>query len=215
MTNGVIRVALERDVRTPSRHPHVERIMQKQIRQDGAYDPSLRRSRHSRHDAAILHLHRSLQPALDVEHPVVAPTALTSSAHGVDRRFAGPVAIGVGMERRLQTRLQVATGNFLCDTVSDSWNARRARTAIHLRNIHASHRRRKVAPRRQPVPELIEVVCKISLKVRNRLSVYSSRSPVGLHLLEGFPDFPFGDVERLYPVHRLLLLPVGFSWPVT
>ena len=38
MTNGVIGVALERDVRTPSRHPHVERIMQKQIRQDGAYD---------------------------------------------------------------------------------------------------------------------------------------------------------------------------------
>jgi hypothetical protein len=25
---------------------------------------------------------------------------------------------------------------------------------------------------------------------------------------------PFGDVERLYLVHRLLLLPVGFSWPV-
>jgi hypothetical protein len=37
---------------------------------------------------------------------------------------------------------------------------------------------------------------------------------VGLHLLEGFPDFPFGDVERLYLVHGLLLLPVGFSWPV-
>src|SRR3981189_3576708 len=73
MTNGVIRVALERDVRTPSRHPHVERIMQKQIRQDGAYDPSLRRSRHARHDAAVLHLHRSLQPALDVEqHPRTA-----------------------------------------------------------------------------------------------------------------------------------------------
>src|SRR3984893_1394616 len=177
MTNGVIPVALERDVRTPSRHPHVERIMQKQIRQDGAYDPSLRSSRHSWHDAAIFHLHRGLQPALDVEqhprlvrmttdrfeyqlpidaveigfyveieHPVVAPAALTSLAHGVDRRFAGPVAIGVGMERRLQTRLQVATGNFLSDTVSDSWNAQRARTAIHLRNIHASHRRRKVAP---------------------------------------------------------------------
>jgi hypothetical protein len=37
---------------------------------------------------------------------------------------------------------------------------------------------------------------------------------VGLHLLEGFPDFPFGDVERLCLVHGLLLLPVGFSWPV-
>src|ERR1700740_2216393 len=84
MTNGVIRVALERDVRTPSRHPHVERIMQKQIRQDGAYDPSLRRSRHSRHDAAILHLHRSLQPALDVEqHP--RSVRMTTDRSAVER----------------------------------------------------------------------------------------------------------------------------------
>ena len=49
-------------------------------------------------------------------------------------------------EHRLQTRLQVATDNFLGDTVSDRWNAQRARSAIHFRNIHASHRRRKVAP---------------------------------------------------------------------
>src|SRR5260370_27128082 len=140
MTNGVIRVALERDERTGSRHPHVERIMQKQIRQGGAYDPSLRSSRHSRHDAAILHLYRSLQPALnveqhprtvrmptdrpehqlpidavevsfdvDVEHPVVSPAALTGLAHPIDRRSAGPVAIGVGVEHRLQPWLQVAS----------------------------------------------------------------------------------------------------------
>src|SRR5258707_1674033 len=122
--------------------------MQKQIRQDGANDPSLRSSRHSGHDVAIFQLARSLQPALDIEqhprlvcmttdrpkhqlpidggeigfyveieHPVVAPTTLTSLAHGIDRRFAGPVAIGVGVERRLQTRLKVATDNFLGDPV--------------------------------------------------------------------------------------------------
>src|SRR5205085_6272859 len=34
-------------------------------------------------------------------------------------------------------------------------------------------------------------------KLGNRLSVYSSRSLVGLHLLEGFPDFPLRDVKRL------------------
>src|SRR5471030_515741 len=144
MTNGVIRVALEQDVRTGSRHPHVERIMQKQIRQGGAYDPALRSSRDSRHDAAILQLDRSLQPALDIEqhprlvrmttdrpehqlpidaveigfyveieHPVVAPTALTSLAHGVDRRSAGPVAIGIGVEHRLQNGLQTPTGDLL------------------------------------------------------------------------------------------------------
>jgi hypothetical protein len=35
----------------------------------------------------------------------------------------------------------------------------------------------------------------------------------GHTLSSRFPDFPFGDVERLCFVHRILLLPVGFSWP--
>jgi Resolvase, N terminal domain len=35
-----------------------------------------------------------------------------------------------------------------------------------------------------------------------RLSVYSSRSLVGLHLLEGFPDFLLRDVKRLCLGHR-------------
>src|SRR5262245_55000556 len=95
------------------------------------YYPTLRRARHVRHNAAVLHLHLSLQPALDVEqhprtvrmltdslehqlpidaieealdveikHPVVAPTALTSRAHGIDRRFAGSVAIGIRLKHR-------------------------------------------------------------------------------------------------------------------
>ena len=42
----------------------------KQNRQDEAYDSALRSSRYSRHNAAIFHLGRSLQPALDIEqHP--------------------------------------------------------------------------------------------------------------------------------------------------
>src|SRR4030081_3922368 len=43
---------------------------------------------------------------IEIEHPVVAPTALASLAHGIDRRFAGPVPIGVGVEHRLQNGLQ-------------------------------------------------------------------------------------------------------------
>jgi hypothetical protein len=56
---------------------------------------------------------------VEIEHPVVAPTALTSLMHGVDRRFAGPVAVRVGMEHRLQNGLQVASDDLLRDTVSD------------------------------------------------------------------------------------------------
>jgi len=38
---------------------------------------------------------------VDVEHPVVAPTALPSRVHRIDGRFAGPVAVGVDVEQRL------------------------------------------------------------------------------------------------------------------
>ena len=90
----------------------------------------------------------AVEEALDVEieNPVVAPAALASLAHGIDRRFAGPVAVGVGMEHRLQDRLQVATGDLLGDAVGNRWNAQRPRAAIRFRNIDPPHRRRKVAP---------------------------------------------------------------------
>src|SRR5204863_4127510 len=139
----------------------------------------------------------------------VAPAALAGLAYCIDRRSAGPVAIRVGVEHRLQIRLQVALGDLLGDTVADRRNAQRACATICLRNIDPPHRRRKVAPRRQPVPELVEVVRKFNLEVSNRLSVYPSRSLVGLHTFEGFPDFPLGDVERLCLVHGLLPSPVG------
>src|SRR5947208_1453267 len=176
VTNDIVRVSLEWDMRKGSHHPQVERVMQEQICQGGADDPALRRSRHSRHDATILHLHRSLQPALDVkqhpwtvrmmtdrleqklpidaveealdveiEHPVVAPAALASLVHGIDRRFAGPVAVGVGMKPRLQDRLQVTSGRLLSDAVSNRRNAQRSRAAIRFWNLDPQHRRRKVA----------------------------------------------------------------------
>src|SRR5215475_15791583 len=82
-----------------------------------------------------------------IEHPVIAPAALSRCAHGVDRRFAGPVTVGVGMKHRLQDWLQVTTGNFLSDSVSDRGDAQRPNaTTIPLWNVDPPHRRRKVTP---------------------------------------------------------------------
>jgi hypothetical protein len=83
---------------------------------------------------------------VDIEHPVIPPAALTSLAHGIDRRSTGPVAVGIGMKHRFQTRLQVPTGDLLSDAIRDRRNAQRARATICLRNIDPPHRRRKVAP---------------------------------------------------------------------
>src|SRR5262249_62009970 len=64
------------------------------------------------------------------------------------------------------------------------------------------HRWRKVAARRQTIPKFIEVVFKISLKIRNHLAVYASRPLVGSDPLIGFPHLPFRNVIRLGSIHE-------------
>src|ERR1700720_3361235 len=83
---------------------------------------------------------------VEIEHPVVAPTALPSLAHGLDRKFAGSVAVGVGMKHRLHDRLQKAAGDPLREAVSNRRNPQRSRPPIRVWNIDPPHWRRKVAP---------------------------------------------------------------------
>src|SRR6202790_4278828 len=68
MADEVVRISFEWDAGKVPHHPHVKGEGQAQIREARAYHPPpLRSSRRTRYDAAILHLYRSLQPALDVE----------------------------------------------------------------------------------------------------------------------------------------------------
>ena len=83
MTDDVVRVAFERDAGMVPRHPDVERVVQEQIRQQGADNAALWRSRRARHDAAILQLHRRLQPTLDVEQ---LPRTVRVFTHGLEQQ---------------------------------------------------------------------------------------------------------------------------------
>src|SRR5215831_2599436 len=98
MTNRIVRISLERDVRISSRHPHIERVMHEQIRQQGTDYSSLRRPRRTRHDAAILHLHRRLQPAFDVEQN---PSAIRMLADRLEHQL--PINTVEGRYDRLPT----------------------------------------------------------------------------------------------------------------
>src|SRR5262245_5834346 len=114
------------------------------------------------------------------------------------------------MEPRFQQRLKIPANNFLGDAVGDRRNSQWSRSAICFRNVHPTNRRWKVAPRGQPVPQLVEVVSQIGLKFPYRLSIYASRSLVGLHFLEGLPDLSLRDVERLCLSHAA---PPITGWP--
>jgi hypothetical protein len=66
VTNPIIGIPLERNPRIPPLHPHIERIMQKEIRKQGADHSSLRRPFIPMYQAAIIQLHRGLQPSFDL-----------------------------------------------------------------------------------------------------------------------------------------------------
>src|SRR6516165_6232949 len=85
----------------------------------------------------------------------------------------------------------------LGDAISNRGDPQRAHPAIALRYVDPPHRWRKVAAGRQTIPKFIEVVFKISLKIRNHLAVYASRPLVGSDPLIGFPHLPFWNIIRL------------------
>src|ERR1700760_177235 len=103
------------------------------------------------------------------------------------------------MKRWFQQRLQVSSNNLLRNAIRDCRYTQRPRSAICFGDVYPAHRWRQVTARRQPIPELKEIPSKPSLKLLNRLPISSSRTLVGFHTFESFPDVPLWNVKRLCP----------------
>src|SRR5580692_11302478 len=101
------------------------------------------------------------------------------------------------MEQWFQPWLKIPTDHLLRNAIGDRGHSQRSRPAIRLRNIHPPDRWRHITPRGQSVPELIEIGGKPFLEVPDRLSVYASRSLVGLDPFVGVPNLSLRDVKRL------------------
>src|SRR5262249_44467989 len=65
-----------------------------------------------------------------------------------------------------------------------------------------SNWRRKVATRRHSIPEFVEVVFQVSLKVLDRFVVDPCCSLIRFYPFVRFPDFVLGNTERLCLTHR-------------
>jgi hypothetical protein len=118
-----------------------------------------------------------------------------------------PIPVGVGVEARLHARLQVQPHDGLGDSVRDGRHPKDPHPlASRLGDLHGLHRRRDIAPRRQPIPQLVQVPLEVPLELLDRLLVHPGRALVGLDPLIRLPDHPFGDLKRL------VLLP-GFAHP--
>src|SRR5690606_10868690 len=84
------------------------------------------------------------------------------------------------------------------------WNSKPSLSPILLRNHDGLDRRGEVAPRRHPIPNLVQVTAKVPLKLCNRFLVYTRSPSIGLDPPERIPDESFRDIERLCHVPKFL-----------
>jgi hypothetical protein len=107
------------------------------------------------------------------------------------------------VEDRLDLPRQPPGHHRLRDPVRDRWSPKDPRsTAMRLGDLHRPPRRREVAPRGHPVPDLVQLVLQIRLEVLKRAPVHPRRAPIGLPRLPGFLHLPLRDRQRLARRHQ-------------
>ncbi len=120
---------------------------------------------HCRDDGGVRHV---VEESLDVNvnHPRMPPAPLLARLHCIQRGPPRAIAIRILMEDLLHIWLQCHGHCRLSDPVSHGRNPKAPSPTAGFGNINRSHRRREVTSRGQPVPQLVQVVLLILLKLR-------------------------------------------------
>jgi hypothetical protein len=94
--------------------------------------------------------------------------------------------------------LQIHGHDRLRDPVGDRRHAQHSNpVAVRLGDLHRQNRGRKPGPGAHPIPDLVEVVRKIGLELREILTVHSRRALVGLDPPPRLPHHQLGNRKRL------------------
>src|SRR5471030_2064806 len=152
-----------------------------------------------------------VEETLDVQiyNPVMAPASLPRLPHCIQRRLPRSISVGIRMEQRVHRRLQSRLHHLLRDPIRHGRYAQLPFPTVCFRYFHRPHRRWKVAARRHPIPNLVQVPFQVPFKIRNRLLVNPCRSMVRFYSFIRLPDLPLGNTERPCLTHRLLPLLFG------
>jgi site-specific DNA recombinase len=135
---------------------------------------------------------------IQIDDPVGLPAPLPTCPDRVQSRPSWPVPVGIWMKDRFDLLLQPPGHHRLGDPVRNRRYAKGSHpTAMGFRYLHRLHRRRKVGPRRQPIPDPVQIVLQILVELLERHPVHPRRTLIGLHLPIGLPHLPLRNIKRL------------------
>ena len=142
-------------------------------------------------------------PDIEIEHPVLVPTTLASHGQRAVGASPRPVSVAVGMEDRLKLLFQQHRSRGLSHPVCHIRHTENPDPGpMILRYLNRSHRPREIAPRRHPIPQLVEVVHLVGREIVDAHSVHARRSTVRSDLLPRLENETLRNFKRL----QLLLL---------
>ncbi len=141
---------------------------------------------------------------VQIQHPVIIPTMPPGLPHRIQCRPARTIPERVSVKEWLDLWFKLCLYHRLGDPIRNRRNPQLSFPSTSLRYLHRADRRWKVTARRHPIPQLVEVVFQVLLKLRNRLFVDSCCSLIRFDPLIRVPDFLLGNRERFCLTHRLL-----------
>src|SRR5215469_1185997 len=102
------------------------------------------------------------------------------------------------MKDRLHTGLQLQRHHCLRDSVRYGRHPEDSRPAtMRFRYLHRTHRRRKIRPRRHPIPDPVQIIVPVLIELINGLSIHSRRALIRFDTTVRLPYKALRNVERL------------------
>src|SRR5664279_1222928 len=136
---------------------------------------------------------------VEIDHPVLVPTPLTSHSQRVMGAAPTAVAVTVGMKDRLQLVFQQHHRRRLRHPVDRVRHPKHTQSRpMILRYRHTTHRAREIAPRGHPVPQRVEVVLQLRLEPLDADRVDTRCTLVGSDLLPRLENEALVDLKRLH-----------------
>ena len=123
-------------------------------------------------------------PDIEIEHPVLVPTTLASHGQRVVGASPRPVSVAVGAQDRLKLLFpSIAAAVWATRSATFANTENPDPGPMILRYLNGSHRPREIAPRRHPIPQLVEVVHLVGREIVDAHSVHARRCTVRSDLL--------------------------------
>src|SRR5690606_20327646 len=121
------------------------------------------------------------------QYPVLTTAPNGTLTQSIVGRSSGPIPIRVRIENRIDHSLHISFHCALGHPIRDRWDAKDALLAVVFRNALFPYWWREIRPRAQPIPDAVEVMIALPIKVRERLTITARRATIAAYILIRHP----------------------------